>query len=153
MIFLWILFGVLALISWTRMYNYDEPVFWVEQGVRVLLGVGYGLLATQVFLAPVTFAWWVAWWIIPIIIAQLPDIYWNYDDDNNVGLTINIIVAIVLTVFGLIMGIIYPAAMTKNTYEFADGYVTVVDDAVPETAAYRSCLRENSTPPCKPQDC
>jgi len=133
--FLFILFGILCLLSFTRLIEIDDPViFFVEQCVRIVIGLIWGLLGTQIWLIPCTFPCWFLFWGIPIIIAHGIDAAINLENDYDLCVGIDALIAILVTLAYIVLAFIQPASTTKAKYEFADAYVTTVESEVPETS-------------------
>ncbi len=132
--FLFIFAGILAMLSYTKIITDPvEPYTWISNGIRAIAGLLWGLFATQICLAICTVPVWFMWWGIPIVICSAIDAFYHFDNCNSVLGTVNTVLSIGVTVFYLVMITIYPASITKATYEFADAYVTIVDSEVPAT--------------------
>lgn len=130
---LFVLFGILALVSFTRIAdNYDDGMFWFGQIVRIVLGLVWGVIGVHFFLVPcTTIPMWLMYWGWLIIICHGIDFFAKFDYDENVVIDSIIVGAMVLMYIG--MGV-FALSQTKAQYSFAKEYVTVIESAVPETA-------------------
>lgn len=137
MTFVWTIVGMLAMMTtnlgrWQE--NYRKPVYWLEQAGRMLVGLIWGLIGTQLALLDINPSSWFIWFGIPVVVVHLFDIFVAYVMEPKV--VANIVETVVIIVAGvgyLFLVTIYPISIAKSTYELANSYVTIVDTAVPET--------------------